>query len=331
MKHVVVQSDLQEADIRPPELLSRFRELSIEDSARFFAESADRVAVACPACGIDAAETAFSRQTFDYRQCSACESLFVSPRPSPDRLADYYAGSRAVSYRAEHLMRATSEARRSLLRANANWMGRLLDENGGSRSRAYGDIGTNFPVLFEEVAALGLFDRCFAIDPLPELAAACSAAGATVVSQPVEPLAALTLFEQLEHQFSPLATLRAGHALLAPGGMIFITTRTIMGFDLLTLWDKTPYIFVPEHLNLLSLAGLSLLFEAAGFEIIELSTPGQLDVELTRMAAAADPSIELPRFLAKLLARRPEAHEEFQAFLQKHRLSSHVRIAARRK
>ena len=97
------------------------------------------------------------------------------------------------------------------------------------------------------------------------------------------------------------------------------------------LWDKAPYIFVPEHLNLLSIAGLEQLVQRSGFELVELSTPGQLDVEQVRLACQDDPAIRLPRFVETLLsARGPLAAEDFQAFLQKHRLSSHVRIAARK-
>jgi hypothetical protein len=111
-----------------------------------------------------------------------------------------------------------------------------------------------------------------------------------------------------------------------------MTTRTISGFDLQTLWDKTPYIFVPEHLNLLSIEGIRRLLESGGLNPMELSTPGQLDVELVIHAAKNDPTIELPRFIQYLLNERDRlAHHDFQEYLQKHRLSSHVRVAASRR
>jgi hypothetical protein len=98
------------------------------------------------------------------------------------------------------------------------------------------------------------------------------------------------------------------------------------------LWDKAPYIFVPEHLNLLSIEGIGRLLERGGLDAIELSTPGQLDVELVMHAAHNDPAIELPRFIRYLIGSRDRlAHSDFQEFLQKHRLSSHVRVAAARR
>ena len=141
----------------------------------------------------------------------------------------------------------------------------------------------------------------------------------------------MSAFEKLEHQHAPLDFLVGLRDRLNPGGFLFLTTRTCSGFDLQMLWDKAPYIFVPEHLNLLSIAGLERLVQTSEFELVELSTPGQLDVELVLQACAADPSIALPRFIQTLLADRgPLAHQDFQAYLQKHRLSSHVRIALRK-
>lgn len=333
MKHVVVQSDLREAVIRPPQLMNRFRELSIEDAQKYFGGPADQVEVDCPACGAGGAPVAFEKHGFNYRLCPGCSSLYVSPRPKAAKLAEYYRSSSAARYRAERLARETSEARRTtILRSNAYWMGRLIDETSRCASKKYGDFGTNYPVLFEEIGQLGLFDQLFSIEPFTGLADACRQAGAFVTETRPSGLAALTAFEQLEHQFSPMEMLGRAREMLAVGGSLFLTTRTASGFDIQTLWDKAQYIYVPEHLNLPSIDGLERLIEAAGFEVIELSTPGQLDVELTQAAAAADPTVELPRFVELLFKKRDdEAREDFQAFLQKHRLSSHVRIAAMKK
>ena len=142
----------------------------------------------------------------------------------------------------------------------------------------------------------------------------------------------MTSFEHLESQFSPFDYLSEAARMLAHRGVCFFTTRTISGFDLQVLWDKTPYIFVPEHLNLLSVEGLRSLVVRVGLDLIELSTPGQLDLELVLHAADQDPAIRLPSFVDYLLQQRgAEAHADFQAFLQKHRLSSHVRVAAARR
>lgn len=333
MKHVVVTTELHEEEIRPPTLLSEFKRLSVEDAHRFFGDPGALVEVPNPATGEHASVFAFEKDGFRYNQATDCGSLFVSPRPTKDALAAYYHNSEASAYRVQHYSRETAEARRRhLLRSHTNWMGRLYDEYGNRDTRTYVDIGTNSPAIFDEVARLELFDKLYSLNPLPGLESECEARGVEIIDEPIRDAGVVTAFQQLESQFSPLDLVKTACDMLAIGGLFFMTTRTISGFDLQVLWDKTPYIFVPEHLNLLSIEGIRKLLSRGGLHTVELSTPGQLDIELVYHAAKNDPTIELPRFIRYLLEERDElAHADFQAFLQKHRLSSHVRVAAARR
>lgn len=333
MKHVVVTPELHEAEIRPPSLLSELKRLSVQDARKFFGDPSKLVEVPNPATGSHAASFAFEKDGFRYNLASECGSVFVSPRPTKEALADYYQRSDASAYRVRHYSKETAEARRRhLLRSHANWMGRLFDEYGSTRTRVYVDMGTSSPAIFDEVRRLELFDKLYSFDPLPGIEDECKARGVEIVRGPIENASVVTAFQQLESQFSPLEMVETARGMLDAGGMFFMTTRTISGFDLQVLWDKTPYIFVPEHLNLLSVEGIERLLARGGLDTIELSTPGQLDVELVMRAAHNDASIELPRFVRSLIESRDRhAHSDFQEFLQKHRLSSHVRAAAARR
>jgi hypothetical protein len=333
MKHVVVTQELHEADIRPPTLLSEFKRLSVQDAKRFFGNRTKLVEVEPPSTGEGASTFAFEKDGFRYNVAQDCGSLYVSPRPARAALAEYYRSSEASAYRVRHYAKETAEARRRhLLRSHANWMGRLYDEHGNPDARSYVDIGTNSPAIFDEVRRLGLYDKLYSLNPLPGLEAECESRGVTILREPIRDAGAVTAFQQLESQFSPLELVKSACDMLAVGGLFFMTTRTISGFDLQVLWDKTPYLFVPEHLNLLSIEGMKRLIARAGLHTVELSTPGQLDVELVYHAARNDATIELPRFIRYLLDQRDDlAHADFQEFLQKHRLSSHVRVAAARR
>lgn len=328
-KHTVLSSGLHDADIRPPELLSEFRRLSIRDAVTFFPPTSSREAIPCPACGEKAHRPAFTKEAFSYLRCAKCLSLYVSPRPSEAALQRYFAESEASRFRVAQLSEKTSAQRRHhQFRNNATWIGQVTEGHMLSPRPAYGDIRTFAPALFEEVAALNCFEHLYAIDPL----IAVEDSGALVTDlKNTPPLDAISAFEKIEHEFSPMAFLERLHARLKPAGLLFLTTRTSSGFDLQILGEKATYIFVPEHLNLLSIRGIEVLLQRCGFELVELSTPGQLDVELVLQACTADPSIALPPFIDELLTRRDRfAHADFQAFLQKHRLSSHVRIVARK-
>jgi Zn ribbon nucleic-acid-binding protein len=331
MKHIVVMSELKAADIRPPALLSRFRELSIAESAVYFGDLSKLVDVACPACECPDKIAVFEKNGFEYHQCAECGSVFVSLRPSEEALAEYYQNSQASKYR-DHLSRETADARRfHVLRSRFSWVGRIYDETGNPKARAYADIGTTHPFIFDEVKRLHLFDELYSINPAFATDGEHEAREVAIRQAPLQGLGVVTAFEQLEHQFSALTFLKTAHDMLTEGGLLFLTTRTTSGFDLQVLWDKAPYIFVPEHLNLLSIEGITRLIDRAGFCLLELSTPGQLDVELVLRATLEDPSIRLPRFVEYFLNQRDiETHADFQSFLQKNRLSSHVRIAAKK-
>lgn len=332
MKRAVVSTGLHDADIRPAPLLSEFKRLSIEGTREHFSDADALVRVNCPGCDADAARPAFSKQDFEYVRCGGCGSVYVSPRPSSDALERYYRTSAASRYRVEHFARETAEARRRhLMRAHAQWMGRMFDETGAPTPAKCLDIGTNSTVLFEELRSVGPFESFATLRPLPGLEQDFADTGVTVVDDGSGDYAVVTAFEQIEHQFSPTALAREAFESLLPGGLFFFTTRSISGFDLQVLGGHAPYIFIPEHLNLLSIEGIEQLLDRAGFERVELSTPGQLDVELVLRAMADDPAIELPAFAEYLLRHRgQQAHADLQEFLQKHRLSSHVRVAARK-
>ncbi len=332
MKRVVVSSGLREADIRPPALLSEFKRLSVQDALEFFGDPAQLVEINCPACDSRNSKVVFRKNEFFYRCCVACGSVFVSPRPTEAALANYYANSRASRFRVQHYSRDTAKARRyHLLTSHAEWMGQIYDEVGNPEARGYADLNTCSPEIFDEIGAQHIFQPLLTVDPLLDPSGVCETTVEVVRGDALAGMGAISAFEKVEHQFSPAAYLQSVGGALADGGLFFFTTRTISGFDLQILWGRTPYIFVPEHLNLLSVEGIALLVERCGFELIELSTPGQLDLELVRHAARNDPSIKLPPFITYLLENRDqEAHWDLQEYLQKHRLSSHVRVVVKK-
>ncbi len=332
MKHIVITENLSSADIRPPGSHSRLRTQSIEDSSRFFGDSDSLQKVDCPACGAKDAPVAFERHGFKYRLCKNCDSLYVSPRPTDDALRRYYEESTAGKLRVEYFTEASADARmQHVIRSRVDWIAPFLS-NMKVTDPIFMDVGTIYPHLFSEMRRMEFFESFHAADSAGQVAELVAAEDLTASWPDSETVMAATAFEQLEHQSSPADFLREIRDRLATGGILFLTTRTVSGFDLQVLWDETPYIFVPEHLNLLSIKGLETLFTREGFELLELSTPGQLDVEFVREAAKNCDDLELPRVISTMLNRSDsKLSEDLQAFLQKHRLSSHVRVAARRR
>lgn len=324
---------MKEHDIRPADLLDEFFRLLRHDAELLAARSSEFVAVPCPFCASDRADLEFSKDGYDYRSCGDCGSLYVSPRPTEAALADYAEHSEAVRFWSTHFYRRTADARREkMFRPRAALAASLLGDRGGRVA----DIGAGYGLFLQELRALGVKDLV-GIEPDERLARICRDEGFTVIERWIEELAAdtvdaevATCFEVIEHAFDPLRFLEGCGRALRPGGRLLLTTLTIGGFDLQVLWQRSRSITPPQHINFPSLDGMRRLAARAGLAVNEVSTPGELDVDIVRNVLLADPTVDLPRFARSLVLASDEARMSLQRLLQQHGLSSHLRLVARR-
>jgi SAM-dependent methyltransferase len=330
---------MKEADIRPRDLFDTYLRLLEEDVDAFFADHGGFETVPCPGCLAPDGCVAIEKSGFVYRECPACATLWTSPRPPAARLAEFYRSAKSVDYWRTAFYRETAEARREhIFRPRAALVSELLGRAGAGRFDALADVGAGYGLFLEEVARLDGVGDVVGIEPNPGLASVCRERGFRVVEKAVENIApgelqanVVTAFEVLEHVHDPDRFLSSVARLLKPGGFLILTTLTSSGFDIQTLWERSKAVTPPQHLNFVSVEGMRKLIERAGLAIVELTTPGRLDVNIVENAYAADPAAPLPRFLRYLFEHRDEAtREQLQAFLQGARLSSHVRVVARR-
>ena len=144
------------------------------------------------------------------------------------------------------------------------------------------------------------------------------------------PVGAALLLESLDRAHDSVALLHAVAGRLEAGGLLFVTSLVSSGFDMEVLGLRNLYIYPPDRANCFSLRGLETLLRRAGFTLVEVSTPGVLDVEIVRAHVQHDPSIVLSSFERRLLETDAHTHEAFQTFLQQQGLSSFARIVARK-
>lgn len=237
---------------------------------------------ACPICGgaavlLGVRRSGFSGREFGLSRCADCRYAFVrNPRTDFAELydADYYAGRGAdalVDYDAEMTDRRT--VRTYEWRGVTRIVGSLVDLDPSTRWLDYGcglgglvhhvdaHVGCSI-VGFEDGYAA---DR-MAADGVPH-----------VVRDDLPGLTAsfdvVTAIEMLEHALDPVAVLRDIHALLKPGGVLFLTTGNAEPHSRdLTRWS---YTAVPDvHIGFFEPTTLATALERAGFEVL---WPGSVD------------------------------------------------------
>lgn len=146
----------------------------------------------------------------------------------------------------------------------------------------------------------------------------------------VEPQAAV-LLESLDRVSDPTALLSAVHAALSKDGLLFLTALVSSGFDMQILGFNNLYLYPPDRTNCFTLKGLEMFLEKNGFKLLEVSTPGVLDVEIVQAHLKRDPTIKLSNFEQHLISAGDDSKKAFQAFLQKSGLSSFARLVGRKK
>lgn len=310
MKNIVIFDDYHVRDLKPPELLKRYVELTERDVRELLVPAAT-AEVPCPACGSAEVAGSFEKSGLTYRECAACGSLYVSPRPDEAALARYDAESEARRYWRETLAPGSGAARREkIVKPRSEWVADSVREH-FPEAKVLADIGTAQESYLAELDAEGLFDS---------IVRDAGDGSADVV----------TLFEVADRTSDVDALFARVRAMLPDRGLAFVTAILASGFDIQVLWDRADNVFPPDRLNLFTVDGLEALFARHGFEPLELSTPGILDVEIVAAAARRDPSVEVPRWARYLLGREEHTRRAFQQFLQAELLSSYGRVVLRK-
>lgn len=326
---------LSEHELCPDDLLAGQEAAFARDIERLHARG-DFIAVACPACGADRPQPAFAKFGFAFQRCPDCNTIYMSPRPSAASLAEYYASSENYAYWAKHIFPASEATRREKI--HKPWLERVLGycDRYGVRRGTLLEIGPGFGTFCAVATESRAFARVVAIEPTPEMAAACRARGVETIEKRVEDLAGeidaadvVCAFEVIEHLFEPRKFVAGIRPIVAPGGLLVLSCPNGQGFDIAMLGAEALAVDA-EHINLFNPDSLRRLVESCGFEVLTVHTPGRLDAEFVREAALKG-TIALDPFLRRVLVDEwDRLGWPFQQFLAANGLSSHMWLAARR-
>jgi len=330
MKNVVFNDTGREVELKPNSLFDEYLRLTEKDLKESLKELAP---INCPACESGRQTKVFEKFGFPYVECQACRTVYLSPAPGDAQIKRHYLNSRSSRYWQENLSKATEEKRIEKIYApRMQWIVDMTREY----LPAAGHIAVINDKTKEFVQSLvksSSFKKKTVIDPYFDAKGISPAQvipdldGTTGINNSID---AVLAFEVLDRAGDVDRLLKTIKNILVPGGLCFITTISISGFDLQVLWENSKAIFPLDRIKVFSAKGLNLLFQRHGFEVLEYSTPGLLDLDVVRNAVGKN--VPVPRFVRSLIEQDDQqVFKDFQDFLQINKLSSFVRVLLRKK
>ncbi|MDP2599190.1 MAG: hypothetical protein Q8P84_00450, partial [Deltaproteobacteria bacterium] len=139
---------------------------------------------------------------------------------------------------------------------------------------------------------------------------------------------AAILLESLDRVSHPDLLLKNVYESLNKGGIVFVTALVSSGFDMTILGRENAYLYPPDRANCFSLDGLHGMLSKAGFKLLEVSTPGVLDVDVVATHFNHGVLAPLSTFEKNVMEAGSEIKMAFQKFLQQSNMSSFARLVA---
>jgi 2-polyprenyl-3-methyl-5-hydroxy-6-metoxy-1,4-benzoquinol methylase len=228
--------------------------------------------IACPLCGGRDEKPLLSKDGFAVVRCGACGLAYVNPRLTPEALRDLYHAQEISP--AEYYVRtakqdARSFAKRLALIERYHTPGSLLDIGCGpgtfsaeARRRGWRTRGLDLnPESVAHCRTLGLDVAC---DGFPSPAVASEKFDAVVMN------------DFLEHVPDPVGVLRAAKGLLAPQGVLFISTPDIGSLMARATGARWLHLKPNEHLLYFDRRTIRDVLARAGFTVEYVRAVGRI-------------------------------------------------------
>lgn len=326
-------------DIRPEWIYERYQQIAAEDRRRYVDPGTgavfDDCGVPSPACVACAGELQAEPGLSGYRVCQSCRSLISDPMLSPTSMADSWRSAGAANYFHQHIYAPTAERRRGLMVERCAMLGAYV------RHGRVLELGCGIGLFLDALREAGYAGE--GVEVLPYPIEQCHAKGHVIHAQPIQQLSpaegaydAIVGWEVIAHFYDLPAVMRQLVAALRPGGYLMLTTPNASGLEYDRIWSDgrrrhdnlDPSVF----LQILSLQGLRMLAEGSGLSVVELSTPGRMDLQNIQRHAKSSGRTFALRMLNDLLLNESSdsAVSGLQHWLADSGYSGHCRLVARK-
>jgi len=256
----------------------------------------------------------------------------MNPRADEATLAEFYRQSKNYEFWNKYIFPATNAVRKEkIFRPRAKKIVNLCKKYGITGGTIM-EVGSAFGTFCEAIRELDFFDRIIAVEPTPYLAETCRQKNIETIENNIENVDLLNnsidvvvSFEVIEHLGTPATFITNASKYLKAGGMFVCTCPNGQGLEILSLKEKATAVD-HEHLNYFNPDSIKILLENNSIKVIEVSTPGELDVELLKMSFKKNPRLfEKNDFLKYLISKKSiNLEQSLQEFIKNNLLSSHM-------
>ena len=270
----------------------------------------------CPVCGKDSGQYFYTKWQVDYLVCESCKSVYACCEK--DSVEMYRKYQELLEFRRSNFYQAEVTSRRQQYWEDfLEWLQirsfRFLKKNSGL---SIIDVGNRYYGYIDAIKKSDLCEQYKLIDSILNYSE----------NDEIEQADIVFYFDQMQQEQNPVNKLKELFSMLKHKGMLVIGTRAGSGFDVLTLKEHNIKIYPYEHIVLPSVQGLVGMLEDAGYKVLEVTTPGVMDVQYVREGQKwLDNS---NAFVKNLVQADESVLKEFQRFLQKSCMSSYVRVIA---
>jgi SAM-dependent methyltransferase len=322
------------ADIHDLDVETAVERLTAEDVRRLQSYRNEFVELPCAVCRGTELSFAFESQGFQYKRCTRCGLLMLSPAPDAARQLWYINTSEALQFWRERMPDRVRSSRLKMYDERARFVRENVERSGSAMRRVL-EIGAGNGEFAEALlrSSAGAVERMVLVEPQPlPLRLPQIEVVPTLLEEwgSGERFDLAVSWEVLEHILDPEPMLRAIFARLEAGGLLILSTPNEGSFETRLLLGRSTNLLY-DHVRLYNPHTLQLLLERLGFEVLDLTTPGQLDVEIVhRQYQEGHLKLEGHPALQFLMEEGYSHRAEFQKFLCDRKLSGHMRCVARR-
>lgn len=324
-------NDFKVDDIHHPGVTEEFDRLTLKDLECLLQKSDQFIDTGCPACHSLDVDHAFEYQGLGYRRCDECELLYISPAPSEELHLDYVINSSAMAYWRETANPEMKHSRRPMYQERVTYSLKKFKMLGHNPKTSL-EVGGGNGEFAEELAKTMELEQIVVLEPQK---LNLDSGLIEVVQGGFDDMLTLNrkfdvvfAWELIEHILEPDHFLKRVREVMSPDAMFVLSTPNEKSTETRKLGTDSSNILF-DHVRLYNPQAITQLFQRNGFRIIDLETPGLLDVERLQAYYRKYPEAFVDdATLEFLLQADEETKNKFQRYLQSSLRSSHMRVVA---